>query len=140
MNKTKVATGKSIMVRDSEGRFVQGNQEGRKFQKGYAGKPKGAKNKKTLLAKEFATDVLYLNTETGKRMTYHELCMYIKKKADTSPRILNLLLDHCIGKPVEQVQHRVVPTFVITDSNEAKDDAEEAEVIDGERFSLPEPE
>ena len=101
MKDTKVKTGKSIMVRDSDGRFVQGNKEGRKFQKGYAGKPKGAKNKRTLVARQFAEDVLYLNPETGKRMTYFELCMYTKKKADTSPRIFNLLLDHSIGKPVE---------------------------------------
>jgi hypothetical protein len=38
MKKTKVAAGKSI-VRDSGGRFVEGNKEGRKFQKGYSGKP-----------------------------------------------------------------------------------------------------
>src|SRR5210317_2050602 len=59
MEKTKVIPGKSL-VRDSDGRFVEGNKEGRKFQKGYSGKPKGAKNKKTLLARQFAEDVLYL--------------------------------------------------------------------------------
>ena len=136
MNKTKTSPGKSIAVRDSDGRFVEGNNEGRKFPKGYAGKPKGARNKKNLVAREFADDVLHLNHETGKRMTYKELCMYIKKKADSSPRILNLLLDHRFGKPVEQVQHRVVPTFIIQSVPEHK--AEDAEVIDGEQFSLPE--
>jgi hypothetical protein len=35
------------IVRDSQGRFVKGNKEGRKFKKGYGGKPKGAKKKKT---------------------------------------------------------------------------------------------
>jgi hypothetical protein len=100
MKDTKVKSGKSIMVRDSDGRFVKGNQE--------------------------------------ERMSYKELCLYIKKKADSSPRILNLLLDHRFGKPVEQVQHRVVPTFVIVDNKEPQDDAEEAEVIDGEQFKLPE--
>ena len=138
MKDNKAKSGKSIAVRDSDGRFVEGNNEGRKFPKGYAGKPKGARNKKNLVAREFADDVLHLNHETGKRMSYKELCMYIKKKTDTSPRILNLLLDHRFGKPVEQVQHRVVPTFVITDSTEPQDDAEEAEVIDGEQFKLPE--
>jgi len=140
MKDTKVKTGKSIMVRDSDGRFVQGNKEGRKFQKGYAGKPKGAKNKRTLVARQFAEDVLYLNPETGKRMTYFELCMYIKKKADTSPRILNLLLDHCIGKPVEQVQHQVVPIINVITQPEPKDNAVEAKLVKEEQFSLPEPE
>ena len=50
--------------------------------------------------------------EAGKRMTYQQLCVYIKKKADVSPRILNLLLDHYLGKPVEHVQHMAVPTFI----------------------------
>jgi hypothetical protein len=139
MEKTKAAPGKPI-VRDSDGRFVEGNKEGRKFPKGYPCRPKGAKNKKTLLAREFATDVLYLDLETGKRMTYHQLCMYIKQKADTSPRILNLLLDHCIGKPVEQVQHREFPTWVVINSTEPQDKAEDAKVVDEEQFSLPEPE
>ena len=137
MEKTKVTPGKSL-VRDSDGRFVEGNKEGRKFQKGYSGKPKGAKNKKTLLARQFAEDVLYLDPETGKRMTYFELCMYIKRKADLSPRILNLLLDHCLGKPVEQVQHRVMPIFNIIDRSKPKDNAEDAELVKGERFILPE--
>ncbi len=85
------------IVRDSNGKFVKGNKEGRKFQKGYAGKPKGAKHKKTLAARQFVQDVLYLDPETGKKMTYKELCTYIQ-----SPRILNLLLDHFLGKPVEK--------------------------------------
>ena len=136
MNKTKAAPGQSIMVRDSDGRFVKGNKEGRKFPKGYAGKPKGARNKKNLVAREFAEDVLFLNPETGKRMSYFELCIYITKKADESPRILNLLLDHYLGKPVERFQHQVVPTFVIQSVPE--NNAEEAEVVDGKRFSLPE--
>ena len=98
------------IVKDSQGKFVKGNKEGRKFQKGYAGKPKGARNKKTLAAREFAQEVLYLNSETGKQMTYKELCLYIKKKADQSPRILNLLLDHCPGNPTErhEREHRVI--------------------------------
>ena len=139
MEKTKARPGTSIMLRDSDGRFLKGNQEGRKFPKGYSGKPKGAKNKKTLLAREFAEDVLlYLDPESGKRMTYYELCLYVKRKADLSPRILNLLLDHCIGKPVEQVEHQGVPTFIIESA--PKDTAKEAKVVDGERFCLPEPE
>jgi hypothetical protein len=43
-----------------------------------------------------------------------------------------------LGKPVEQVQHREVPTFVILDSYEPKDNAEEAEVVEEEQFDLPE--
>ena len=41
------------MVRAPRGRFAKGNKEGRKFQKGYTGKPKGSRNRKTLLAREF---------------------------------------------------------------------------------------
>ena len=37
-------------------------------------------------------------------MTYEELTLYIPRKADQSPRILNLLIDHLLGKPVERVQ------------------------------------
>ena len=137
MKKTKGTSSKSL-VRDGDARFIKGNKEGNRFPKGYSGRPRGAKNKLTLVARQFATDVLYLDPETGKRMTYHELCMYIKKKADTSPRILNLLLDHCIGKPVERVQHMEVPTFII-ESPKPKDDTEEAEVIEEEQIELPEP-
>ena len=137
MKDTKAKSGKSL-VRDGDGRFVKGNKEGRKFPKGYAGKPKGAKNKKHLAAREFAGDVLFLNPETGKRMTYYELCMYTRKKADTSPRIHNLLLDHYFGKPVEQVKHRMeVPTYIIN-VPEPEDKAEDAEVVEEERFKLPE--
>ena len=82
-------------ARTSGGRFPKGNKEGNRFPKGHSGKPKGAKNRKTLIAQEFAHDVLYLDPETGRQMTYHELCIWIKKKADTSPRILNLLLGSC---------------------------------------------
>ena len=140
MEKTKVASGKSL-VRDSDGRFLKGNKEGNRFPKGYSGKPKGAKHKKTLLAREFATDVLYLDPETGKRMTYHQLCIYIKKKADMSNRLLIFFLEHLVGKPVEQVKHRVeVPTFVIEDRNEPQDKADDAEVVEEEQFILPEPE
>ena len=36
------------IVRDSNGKFVKGNKEGRKFPKGYAGKPKGEGIKRPL--------------------------------------------------------------------------------------------
>ena len=122
------------IVRDSQGKFVKGNKEGRKFKKGSAGKPKGAKNRKTLAAREFALDVLYLDAETGEQMTYKELCMYIKKKADTSPRILNLLLDHALGKPVEQVQHEQT-VFILNppEPQEVKPAEEEGSIIEGEQ-------
>ena len=67
MKEIKSESTKEI-VRDSQGKFVKGNKEGRKFKKGSAGKPKGARNKKTLAAREFALDVLFLDPETGKRM------------------------------------------------------------------------
>ncbi len=126
--------GTATPARTSSGRFPKGNKEGHRFPKGGAGKPKGAKNRKTLLAKEFAEDVLYLNPETGRQMTYHELCIWIKKKADTSPRILNLLLDHAIGKPPEHIQQEQV-TFVINTGTDTA--AQDAQVIDGDQKYLP---
>jgi hypothetical protein len=81
MEKTKAASAKPV-VRDSDGRFLEGNKEGRKFPKGYGGRPKGAKNKLTLVARQFAEDVLLLDPVTGERMTYYELCLYIKRKED----------------------------------------------------------
>ena len=122
-------------ARTSSGRFPKGNKEGHRFPKGHSGKPKGAKNRKNLLAREFAHDVLYLDPETGKQMSYHELCLWAKRKADSSPRILNLLLDHALGKPPEQV-HQEQVVFII---NRHKDtEAQDAEVVDGDQKSLPE--
>jgi hypothetical protein len=95
----------------------------------------GAKNRKNLIAQEFAHDVLYLDPETGRQMTYHELCIYIKRKADTSPRILNLLLDHAIGKPPEHIQQEQV-MFVIHRHEATK--AQDAEVVEGDQKCLPE--
>ena len=134
MDEIKSESTKAI-VRDSNGKFVKGNKEGRKFPKGYAGKPKGAKNKKTLAAREFARDVLFLNPDTCKQMTYKELCMYIKKKADQSPRILNLLLDHCLGKPVErhESEQRVIFQLSGVSPQEVKPaEEEDGIIIDGE--------
>ena len=129
------------IVRDSQGRFVDGNKEGRKFKKGYAGKPKGAKYKKNLVAREFAHDVLYLDPETGKQMSYKELCIYIKKKADQSPRILNLLLDHAVGKPTERHESEQRVMFIIEQPppKEVKPAEEEGIIIEGkETFMLKE--
>ena len=95
---------KSLMKRDSLGNFAVGNQEGQKFQPGNPGKPKGTRHRKTIAAKQFAEDVLHLNPETGEQMTYEELTLYIARKADQSPRILNLLIDHLVGKPLEKIQ------------------------------------
>ena len=122
-------------ARTSGGRFPKGNKEGHRFPKGYSGKPKGAKNRKNLIAQEFAHDVLYLDPDTGKQMTYQQLCIWIKKKADTSPRILNLLLDHAIGKPPEHIQQEGVVFIMHSRKNT---DAQDAQVIDGEPKSLPE--
>ena len=123
------------IVRDSQGRFVKGNKEGRKFKRGYAGKPKGAKNKKNLVAREFAHDVLCLDADTGREMSYKEMCIYIKKKADQSPRILNLLLDHCLGKPTERHKSEQRVIFEIAGvSPQEVTPAEEEEgiIIEGE--------
>ena len=92
------------LVKRDGGKFAKGNQEGKKFKKGEGGRPEGARNRRSIAAKEFAEDVLHLNPETGEQMTYEELTLYIARKADQSPRILNLLIDHLLGKPIERVQ------------------------------------
>jgi hypothetical protein len=77
--------------------------------------------------------VLYLNPHTGKQMSYHELCVYVKKKADTSPRILNLLLDHPLDKPPEQVE-QMQTLFILHGPEKAQEDSQDALVLnDGQR-------
>ena len=125
----------STPARTSSGRFPKGNKEGHRFPKGHSGKPKGAKNRKNLIAQEFAHDVLYLDPETGRQMTYPQLCLWTKKMAVTSPRILNLLLDHALGKPPEHIQQEQV-VFIM--STKKDNDAQDAEVVDGDQKSLPE--
>jgi len=140
-----------LVKRDSMGRFAEGNKEGRKFPKGYSGKPKGVKNRKTIIAREFAYDVLHTNPETGEKMNYKELKLYIAKKANTSPRILNLLLDHCLGKPIERVEQEITAIHITTDRGggspenkniitiEGEDkNTEDAVVVEEEQKSLPE--
>ena len=140
-----------LVKRDSMGRFAEGNKEGRKFPKGYAGRPKGAKNKKTLMAREFSRDVLHTDPETGEKMTYQQLVHYAAKKADESPRIYNLFLDHYLGKPIERVEQEITSIHITTDrgggSTENKNiisiekedkNTEDAEVVEEEQKSLPE--
>ena len=105
------------MIRNSMGRFAEGNKEGRKFPKGYAGRPKGVSNKKTIIAREFARDVLHTDPETGEKMTYQQLVHYAAKKADESPRIYNLFLDHYLGKPIERVEQDITTVHIITDDS-----------------------
>jgi len=126
-----------FIVRERNGKFVKGNKEGRKFHKDYADKPKGAENQKTLAARKFAQDVLYLNPKTGKQMTYRELSIYIKKKADQSPRILNLLLDHCPGKPTERDESEQRVIFQLCGvPQEVKPAQEESIIIEGEEMYM----
>ena len=122
----------TIVKRDNMGRFTKGNQIGNRFQKGSTGRLPGTKSKKSILARQFAEDVLSLDPETGKVMTYKELLLYIKRKADKSPRILNLLLDHWLGKPIEQVQQeqRIIIMPPLTER--------EIEVVTEEQEALPE--
>ena len=127
-----------LVQRDHMGKFIKGNKEGRKFVKGAPGKPKGARNKKTVLAREFAQDVLHMNPETEEKMSYSELVRYISKKADESPRILNLLLDHYLGKPIERVQQEqrvFILSGAIMPHNQDEDDVIE---VEEERESLTE--
>ena len=61
-------------------------------------------------------------------MTYEELTLYIARKADQSPRILNLLLDHLVGKPVEKIQ--VEPkAYILTGPDEKE--LPEGDQLDG---------
>ena len=123
------------MVRDSTGKFIEGNKEGRKFTRGHAGRPKGARNKKTIIAREFARDVLHIDPETGEKKTCQQLKHYIARKADSSPRILNLLLDHYLGKPTEYVQQDIRTVHIITEdypSTEKKEPGEENVINVGE--------
>jgi hypothetical protein len=57
--------------------------------------------------------------------------MYVKKKADLSPRILAFFLEHFVGKPVEQVKDRVEPPFFIMQRPPPKDNGEDAEMVEG---------
>jgi len=60
-----------------------------------------------------------------------------RRRRMNSPRILNLMLEHCLGKPAEQVQHRVMPAFTM--HTVPQDNAEDAEVVEENKFSVPEP-
>jgi len=50
------------------------------------------------------------------------------------PRILNLFLDHALGKPPEQI-HQEQVVFIMSRKNT---EAQDAEVMDGDQKSLPE--
>ena len=114
--------GKLLVKRDPLGRFLKGNQEGVKFGKGnIAGRKRGSKNKKTVIAFEFARDCLGLDPETGKMMTYKELLIWIKKQAERSPRILVLLLEYYLGKPKDTID-QTVRIVRIDLGNELKED------------------
>ncbi len=49
------------LVKRDDGKFAKGNQEGKKFKKGEGGRQKGARNRRSIAAKQFAEDVLHLN-------------------------------------------------------------------------------
>jgi hypothetical protein len=66
-------------------------------------------------------------------MSYHELCLWAKRKADSSPRILNYLLDHALGKPPEQIHQEQVVVIMERKNTYAQD----AEVLDDENKYLP---
>ena len=55
--------------------------------------------------------------------------------AVNSPRILNLLLDHAIGKPPEHIQQE---GWYSLSTQGRTLTAQDAEVVDGEQKSLPE--
>ncbi len=84
-------------------------------------------------------------------MTYKQLVYYIAKKADASPRILNLLLDHHFGKPIERVEHEIQTVHIniarsesspekknIITINDEDKNTEDAVVVEEEQKSLPE--
>ena len=67
-------------------------------------------------------------------MTYKELCIYTKKKADQSPRIFNLLLDHALGKPIERHELKQSVMFIMEGlpPKEVKPAEEEGIIIEDE--------
>ena len=78
---------------------------------------------------------IFLDADTGKEMTYKQLCIYTKKMADKSPRILNLLLDHSLGKPTErhESEQRVIFEIEGVTQQEVKPaKEEEGTIIEGE--------
>jgi len=127
---------KSIMKRDSDGKFAKGNQEGKKFIQEEGGRPKGIRNKKTIAANQFAKDVLNINPETGEKMSYKELVHYISKKAYESARILQLLLEYYLGKPAESME-QTQTVFVIPGSPVEKPNNDTI-VLNQDQQGLPE--
>ena len=65
-------------------------------------------------------------------MTYKELCTYIQ-----SPRILNLLLDHFLGKPVEKHEQEQRMMFRLSwVSQEVKPAQEEGIIVGGKEMYM----
>lgn len=64
----KRAAMKNAPTPSCNGLFMR-NKEVQGVRKGGAGRSKGAKNSETLVAQQFAHDVLYLDPQTGKQVT-----------------------------------------------------------------------
>lgn len=137
MNEFEDEITRSIMKRDGYGKFAKGNQEGKKFLQGEGGRLPGAKNKKTIAANQFAKDVLHINPETGEKMSYKELVHHIAKKANESPRILQLLLEYYLGKPKEDGEQQQT-IFLIPQPAPVEKPNSETFVVNQDQGKLPE--
>ncbi len=74
-------------------------------------------HEKKIIAQEFASDVLHLDPETGKKMSYKQLLHYISKQAHKYPRILELLLIYWLGKPEEYIHVEYGNTVIRNGNN-----------------------
>ena len=73
------------------------------FQKGNPGKPKGAKNKKTLAVQKLCQEILRVSPETGKKLTNAEFIRHMKAWALQSQTVAKHVLEHAHGKPTDNI-------------------------------------
>ena len=85
--------------RDSNGKFVKGNKEGVKSKR-----PKGIVIYDRKPPKEWARDILYYNTSTGKEMTREEFLEEAKMLCLRYPPMYQTLVHYVKGKPIETVE------------------------------------
>ena len=73
----------------------------KKFEKGNPGKPKGAKNKRTLAIQQLCQDILEVDPFSGKKMTQDEFIHFMKWWAIQTPVVAKHILEHAHGKAKE---------------------------------------
>ena len=104
--------------------FNQGNEIGKttRFKKGVKPPSRRAKERLNITAsKQFAVDALVLDPETGKQMTYKELCLEAKKKAIKYPPQYQNLIDRVFGKVQEQAPVQLQQMNIVFKSEKGKE-------------------